>query len=441
MNTEKQPHQRAFWVIPPIVLGLVVLGWLVGGKQTPAKAERGEPSRTVRVVEAPSLNLVPTAQGYGPVKPARVWAALPQVAGRVVETHSQLHDGEILTAGTDLVRIDPVDFELALAQAKAELAELQVRKTNAAASLAIEQRNFTLAQRELERRQKLAKQGTLSRSKADDAERSMLGTRAAVQNLRNTLALNPAQRRLLETKVARAERDLQRTVIRAPFNLRVANVKIEADQFVSIGQTLFEGDAVDRVEIHAQMNLSSLRRLFIGRADVAKLEMTEMFGQMSEIAGLKSLVRLDLGDNIAEWEAEFVRFSSGVDPHTRTMGLVVAVDRPFDKVVPGHRPPLTKGMFLQVVLRGRPQPRQIVVPRHAVRGGAVYVADAQNRLRRRAVTVLFNQGVLSVIGEGLEPGEWVVVSDVVPAVEGMLLRPRIDKALAAELAVAAGDDS
>jgi hypothetical protein len=71
----------------------------------------------------------------------------------------------------------------------------------------------------------------------------------------------------------------------------------------------------------------------------------------------------------------------------------------------------------------------------------VYLVDDENRLRRRPVEVLFGQGTLSVIGAGLAPGERVVVSDLVPAVEGMLLEPRVDEVLTAKLKAAAGGES
>jgi hypothetical protein len=41
-----------------------------------------------------------------------------------------------------------------------------------------------------------------------------------------------------------------------------------------------------------------------------------------------------------------------------------------------------------------------------------------------------------VISGGLEPDERVVVSDLVPAVEGMLLHPKVDKQLTEMLAAA-----
>ncbi len=439
MTAERSPLWRKLLLVPPIALGVLVLLWIAAGKEPPATARRGEPTRTVRVIEALELDLIPTAEGYGPVRPARVWEAVAQVKGRVVEAHPRLRDGEILGRGTELLRIDPVDYELALAETKAELAELEVQEQNARTSLAIETRNLALARQELERARRLVKKGTTSRSAVDKAERTVLGARAAEQNLRNTLALIPVRRKTLQAKVERAERNLAHSLIRAPFDLRVADLKVEADQFVSVGQTLFAGDAVDQAEIEVQVAMSSLRRLFIGRPEF-KLDPARLSEQLTTLLGFSPRVRLDLGNYQAEWEARFVRFDDAVDAQTRTMGVVVAVDGPYDKVIPGYRPPLSKGMFVQVVLRGKSHRARILVPRSAVRDGTVLVVDQDHRLRRRPVTVLFSQGQISVIEQGLTPGEQVLVSDLVPAVEGMLLQPTVDKKLVAVLTAAAEGD-
>ena len=428
MNFSRFIHSRKLLIIPPVVVGVLVLMFMAAGKEPPAKAERGEPKRTVRVIEAPLVQLVPKAEGYGQVQPARVWTAVSQVSGRVTFIHPRLRDGEILQEGTELVHIDPKDYELALAQAQAELAELNAQKQNAQASLDIEKRNLALAKKELERINSLVTKGTASQSKADETERAMLSYRASVQNLQNTLALVPSQRSVLAARVALAERNLGHTMIRAPFNMRVANLNVEADQYVPVGQSLFEGDAVDRVEIQAQVAMSSLRRLFIGRRNV-QIDMQRLSEEFAQLVALDPVVRLDLGNHIAQWEAEFVRFSDTVDPETRTMGVVVAVDRPFDKVIPGYKPPLSKGMFVNVVLSAKQSLERVLVPRTAVRAGSVYVADEDDRLRRRPVRILFSQGDISVVAEGLEPGERVVVSDLVPAVDGMLLQVKIDQAL------------
>ena len=436
MNKAPFSRWRTLWALPPVALGILAVVFMAGGRQPPMKLDRGEISHAVRTVDVQAVDLVPQAQGYGEVQPARVWAAVAQVAGRVIETHPRLDNGEIIPAGTPLFRIDPVDYELKVAQAGAELAELGVREENTRASLAIDQRNLRLAQREQDRVGELSNKGTASKSDVDNAERTMLSARIAVQNTENTLSLLPTQRRLLEAKLAQAERDLANTMVSAPFNLRIADLAVEKDQYVGVGQTLFRGDSVDRVEVVAQVALSALRNLFSGRNGPVPA-IAEMNAKLPDFTGFRPLIRMDLGSQTAEWEAEFVRFSDQVDPHTRTIGVVIAVDRPLEKAIPGQRPPLSKGMFVQVVINGHTQPDRIVVPRSAIREGQVYVVGDDQRLQARPVDVLFSQGQLSVIAGGVKAGERLVVGDLIPAVPGMLLDAVPDEAIQAQMLTAA----
>lgn len=428
MTSTRRSRWRALWILPPVALGIAAIVFMASGRQPPARSETVETAYPVRTITVESVELVPQASGYGEVQPAKVWAAVAQVAGRVIETHARLRNGEIVPAGTLLFRIDPVDYELQLAQAQAELAELDVQETNARASLAIDQRNLRLAEREQARLDKLRSNGTASQSDVDTAERATLNARTSVQNTENTLALLPTQRRLLEAKVAQAERDLANTAVAAPFNLRVADLAVERDQYVGVGQTLFKGDAVDSVEIVAQVAMTSLRNLFIGR-DRETLSLDDLQSHLADFTGFRPLVRMNLGGVTAEWEAGFVRFSDQVDPRTRSIGVVVRVDDPLGKVIPGRRPPLSKGMFVDVVIRGRPQPDRVVLPRSALRNGAVYLVDENQRLQTRPLQLLFNQGDLSVVADGLRAGDRLVVTDPVPAVAGMPLIPRDDEAL------------
>ena len=436
MNTAPFSRWRALWVLPPVALGIAAIVFMASGKQPPTRIDRGEISHAVRIVEVQAVDLVPQAEGYGEVQPARIWAAVAQVAGRVIETHPRLDNGEIVAAGTPLFRIDPVDYELKVAQARAELAELTVREENTRASLAIDRRNLSLAQREQDRIGELSKKGTASKSDVDNAERTMLSARTAVQNTENTLSLLPTQQRLLEAKLAQAERDLANTMVSAPFNLRIADLAVEKDQYVGIGQTLFRGDSVDRVEVVAQVAMSALRNLFTGRNGPVPA-IAEMDAKLPDFTGFRPLIRMDMGSQTAEWDAEFVRFSDQVDPHTRTIGVVIGVDGPLQKAIPGQRPPLSKGMFVQVVINGHTQPDRIVVPRSAIREGQVYVVGDDQRLQARPVDVLFSQGPLSVIAAGVQAGERLVVSDLVPAVPGMLLDAVPDEAMQAQMLTAA----
>jgi len=429
MAHDRQSRWHSLWVLPPILVGIAIFIFMVSGKQAPQKSDRGEATRFVRVITVEERDFIPVAEGYGSVQPARVWAAVAQVSGRIIAMHPRLRDGEIITAGTELFQIDPTDYQLNLAKVQNELIELNLQGDNSAASLKIEQRNLALAEKEFKRQKNLATQGTVSQSSADEAERAMLSSRSLVQNLENTIALLPIQRSLQQAKIIQAERDLADTTLGAPFNMRVTGLAIETHQFVSKGQTLLSGDSVERVEVIAQVAMADLRTLFIGRPNLPS-DILSIADNFAEFTGFKPTVRMDIGAGLmAEWEAEFVRISDSVDPQTRTMGIVVAVDQPMKKVIPGLRPPLSKGMFVQVSIAGRMQPARIVIPRSVIRAGKVYIVNSENRLETRPVKRLYNQRQVAIIGEGLRSGEIIVVSDLVPAVDGMLLQSVVDETL------------
>ena len=414
---------KMLWILPPILIGIVVLVMMKSGKNPPQLTQAKEPVRTVRILEIRKTDFVPVAQGYGEVQPAQTWKAIAQVSGRIISVHRRLNNGEIIEQGELLFQIDPVDYELNLAQAETQLAELDVQQTNTQSSLKIEQKNLALAQKEYQRLQQLVKKGSVSQSSADAAERAMLTSSAQVQNLKNSLSLIPSQKKLQQAKITQARRDLANTEISAPFNMRVSGLAIEADQFVSTGQVLFSGDSVDRVEIIAQVAMSSLKNLFAGRPQIST-DIQDISSNMSAITGFRPTVKLDMGNQqFATWEARFVRFSDSVDSQTRTMGIVVAVDHPLQKIIPGTRPPLSKGMFVEVSIAGHTQLNSIVVPRSALRNGKVYLLDKQNRLDIRPVSRLYDQQDHSIIEKGLSEGDKLVLTDLVPAVEGMLLRP------------------
>ncbi len=439
--TSEQPQRwwKRLLILPPVVVGVLVVIYAGQGKQPPQRTEVAETVRKVRVVTVPVVDLVPVVEAAGTVRAERTWNAVVQVAGRIVELHPQLRDGAIVAAGEQLVRIDPTLYELALAQSEAELAQLDASEKNLAAALQIARQNLAIAEKELARQRRLLQQGTVSQKQVDDAENAMLAARQSVQTQESGLAVLPAQRRLAEAKAAQSRLDLANTVISAPFDMRIDAPAVELSQFVPVGERLFRGDYIGRVEIEAQVTVGNMRSLMIGRRlpafDAAALAAADV----PALLGVQARVRFVQDGLSAEWPAQIVRFNT-IDTRTRTVGVVVAVDGPYRNAVPGVRPPLLNGMFVDVELRGAPQPGRVVVPRAAVRDGAVHVVDADNRLRKRRVQVLFSLGGLSAIAEGLQGGELLVVSDLVPAVEGMALAPVADAALAERILAAAGGE-
>jgi multidrug efflux system membrane fusion protein len=314
------------------------------------------------------------------------------------------------------------------------LVELQVRAENAQSSLAIETRSLEIYQLDFDRKRKLVARKVISQSILEEAQRTLLVQQAKVQDTQNTIRLSPsqieAQKRQIEvneSQVKAAKLNLARTSIRLPFDARIASESIEPTQFVSVGTKLATADDIGVAEINAQVpqsQFSTFARLSLPKGLAVSLTGSESTQAIIAKFGWEAKVRMRFDDGNVSWPARVIRTSDTIDPKTRTIGAIVAVDKPYGLVEPGKRPPLVKGMFVQVEISGKPIEDQIVIPRSAIRQGRVYISDTENRLRIRPVEVLAEQGADAVISSGLSAGETLVVSDLAPALEGMLLDPR-----------------
>lgn len=140
----KRKLLRMLLIIPPIALGVIVFALMVGNKTPPPQAAESEIPRKVRVIEVPRLTVVPTVVGHGSVQSERRWNAVAEVAGRIVDFNPRLLEGAIMKAETELLRIDPTSYELALAELEAQRSELRIREQNNRSALAIELRNREL---------------------------------------------------------------------------------------------------------------------------------------------------------------------------------------------------------------------------------------------------------------------------------------------------------
>jgi hypothetical protein len=137
---------------------------------------------------------------------------------------------------------------------------------------------------------------------------------------------------------------------------------------------------------------------------------------------LEANVRLvGFDGNIARWQGELLRIGESIDPTRDMMDLVVTVNNPYEGIIPGKRPPLLKGMYASVEFLA-PAQEMLIIPRKAMHQGRVYVAKENNQLEIRSVNVLHKQGELVIIESGIEEGERIIITDVIPVIEGLPLK-------------------
>ena len=143
---------------------------------------------------------------------------------------------------------------------------------------------------------------------------------------------------------------------------------------------------------------------------------------------LEARVRL-VGDSsdAAIWEGQLVRMSESIDPTRDTLGLVIAVNKPYENIIPGKRPPLLKGMYTSVELLSPAKPT-LVVPRKAVHQGRIYIVTTKDNkpvLKIMPVHVLFQEGEMLVLDDVKDAeliGKQIIITDVIPVMQGLPLK-------------------
>jgi len=375
-----------------VPLGILALGALLSAVVITTRPQVVEQSvetlaPLVRVAKVAPRSLILKVRGHGTVVPRSESELVPQVSGEVVWVSPALAAGGFFDAGEPLLRIDPTDYELALeaAAAAAARAESEVVKSR----------------KELERQRRLAESEAASEARIDEVENAFRGAEAGLREAR-------ARRQ-------RAERDLARTELHAPYTGRVREENVDVGQFASRGAPLAKLYAVDFAEV----------RVPIPDRELAYLDLPLAYrdGETSTSGGPRVELRADFAGTEHRWTGQLVRTEGEIDPRSRTVTVVARVEEPYARSGNGARPPLAVGLFVDVEIEGRVLQSAVVLPRLALHeGNHVYVVDDDNRLRSRAVEVLREDRDGVVITEGLAAGERVNLSPLRGAVDGMVVR-------------------
>ena len=419
--------------LPPIALGIAAAVWMIASAPGPAQVEGGASALPVRVMTVAAEDIRPSATTWGNLRAAETWVAVAEVQGEVIWRHPDLEPGRLIPEGTEVLRIDPTDYELALAQSQADLAalaaesaQLTAEAANTGRILDLERARLALAETDLTRTRTLAEQGTVPQSRADEAERATLLAHRTVAELENTLALLPSREARIAAQVARSEaaidrarRSLDRTTLTTPFDLRVTEVNAELFQTVAPGQVVIRADGIAAAEVVAHLPIDSFRQLV---ADAA--ESISLGDMMRDMPATQIEVTLSpLADPRQIWSARVVGIEGALDARARTVPVVVRVDDPYEGADPPRRLPLVPNMQVQLSFSGASMTGLIPIPEAALHGDMVRTLGPDDLLELRPVTAAFAQDGRVVIAAGLSPGERVVIDDIAPAIPSMALTP------------------
>jgi RND family efflux transporter MFP subunit len=370
-------------VIILVGIGLAAMLLMTGPTLTPKPMEPLKPLVRIQTVALEDVAL--SSLTHGTVAPRTESELVVEVAGRVISVNPALVSGGFFSAGEELLQIDPLDYELALEQARAGIAQAQSDLAN--------------ARRASIRLDSLGEKQLTSVAQQDDAVNRM---RIAEATLRSS-----------DAQLARAERDLARTRIRAPYEGRVRSERVDIGQFVNRGNAIATIYATDYAEIRLPINDDELAFLDLPLGPPIKGAQT--------IPATEVSITARFAGREHRWAAQVVRTEGELDPQTRMINIVARVESPY---APAEgRAPLAVGLFVDAEIHGRLARGVAVLPRSAVRpGNQVLVVDSDDRLLFRAVTVLRMVGEQAYISAGLETGERVCISPMDNALQGMSVR-------------------
>ncbi|NRG19653.1 HlyD family efflux transporter periplasmic adaptor subunit [Rhizobiales bacterium] len=355
---------------------------------------------------APVLNL------YGEIVAARTVDLRALVAGEIVYNSENLKAGGFVAKGEELVRIDRFDYEGALVEAKANLAEARARQVENQGLIATERDNLERAQEQLEfarkdfdRAKQLLESGALTQRTVEERELLLSQRRQAVEQRRNAVAVAEAKVEQqaaaldrLEWRVREAERNLADTVLKAPFG---GIVRTEA---AGVGRLVGVNDVVatlyDRDDLEVRLTLSDNQ---YGRivADAGTV-----IGRPVKVVwyiGREPVVYRATIDRVG---ADVALARGGVDAYAKV-------------TMEDGKTPLRPGAFVEARLADQTYHDTARIPEAALYGADHVFVVVDGRTERRDVEVLaFDESHLIVKGD-LRDGDVIVATRIAEAGEGL----------------------
>lgn len=381
-------------ILPVLVIaaGIGIAKKLVAMKKDGGKKPVAQQIAVVAVVHAKPVDRALTVRAQGQVMAARTLMVQPQLSGKILELHPALVPGGHVAEGDTLVRIEKVDYDLKVAQARTQL-------ESAKQMLELERGRKVIADREW-------KLITKNRAgKASDAARARALREPQIRQAQ-------AQVDAAKAGLRQARVNVKRAVVKAPFNGVVQQESVEIGQVVGPGAQMARLVGTDAFWVQVSVPVRELRWLKIPRTP----------GELGSVANVVH----DTGDGAIERTGHIVRLLGDLDPVGRMARLVIEVPDPLG--LKSGAQPLLLGAYVDVSFTGKALEDMLEAPRLALHEGDRLWFLEDGKLAIRPVTVARRLRDTVLISAGLKPDEQIIVTRLSTPVPGMALRRQGDVA-------------
>ncbi len=403
-------------ILLPIILIAISLagaGYLFATKPEIEPAPDVEQVWTVRTATIAHRDHQPTLELFGELIAGRDVALRPDVAGKVIEASPKLFEGGRFSEGEMVVRIDPFDYQASIdeldaqiQEAKARRDELQANRTMEASMLDFDQEQLALISRDVERYARLSSSRTASEKAYDDARIAFSQQTGKVEQRAQSIVMVDAMLTQQDAAIARlaislrrAERDLDNTEVRAPFNGIIADVDAQ------LGKRLASNDTIARLIDDQNFEIS----FHLPDSDFGRLWQGGLIGR--DLVG-----RWRLGQTTFEIAARIARVVPTIDAAS---GGVTVYAKIIDDL---EGMPLRPGAFIEIEMPDRLYKNVIELPASALfDGDTVYLVEDE-RLRPASVKLVAAYGQQVLIQADLEEGRPVVTSRLAEIAPGIKVK-------------------
>jgi membrane fusion protein, multidrug efflux system len=378
-----------------------------------------------KVLKVASLR--PEIKEYGTIIAGSQADLRPLVSGRVIEVGQSYFEGSIVKKGQLLAKIDPFDYEIKLEDSKAALTEVLTRIAEIVGEIKYETKllkingsQLAIRKRDLERRRKLAKRGSTSRKSLDDAEiayndaaKNFAIRQQAALRLNNRLSQQKASEVRARSVLKQAERNIQETIIKAPFDGFLANANVSAGQRISTNDRLARLIEAKRLEVKFRLSereFSSLLRSE-GNADNYNSQSSELIGKEIKVMWNIGMQEFTYIADIQRVGAEIDATGGGVDVYAKLKNINLTT-------------PLRPGAFVQVIVPSRDYQNVAQVPDTAVvRENVIYLIE--NRRVKETIIQQVRRGESFILIRGDELDGKVIITRPFPKIsDGLLVEPK-----------------
>lgn len=388
MNDKTKLIIKAVFPLLILAAAILITVRLVKSKPTPERKPQVDLGVLVETSPVKWVKERVDVDGLGSVVAAERVVLQPQVTGAVTWVSDALVLGGQVRAGDVLLRIDRRDYEIALEERKTAIAQAEAQYKQ-------EEGQQIVAQREWE-----------------------LFRESANSELDPSLALRAPQKRIAEVNIdaskarmRRAQLDLERTVVRAPFNAYVQSESVEVGQIVSPQTQLATLVGTDEFWIQVSV-------------PVASLGMIQIPGVNSD-GGSSVRIEQQLGDQTLVRDGEVIRLLPDLDSMGRMARVLVRVNDPLRLNDPadGRELPLLMGAQVRVRFDGMKEAEVAVIERSAIYDGDSLHILKDGRLAITKVNVVRRERDVSWV-TGIEEGTLYITSKIPTPVDGLKLRTR-----------------